>query len=88
MSDIIASARSMTTVADGQYVAIGMPKAALTPATLTAMVGMSRGWGNGLSVSSSVTNAIANLRAVDPLDPNYTNAQDAADELEAQRNKL
>ena len=88
MSDIIASARSMTTVADGQYVAIGMPKAALTPATLTAMVGMSRGWGNGLSVSSSVTNAIANLRAVDPLDPNYTVAQNAADELEAQRNKL
>ena len=51
MADIIASARSMTTVADGQYVAIGMPKSSLTPATLTAMVGMAQGGGAALDIA-------------------------------------
>ena len=53
--DIIASARSMTTVADGQYVAIGTPKAAITPATLTAMVGMAQGGGAAIDIAPKVT---------------------------------
>ena len=60
--DIIASARSMTTVADGQYVAIGVPKAAITPATLTAMVGMAQGNGVAIDLASNVKTAMDNLQ--------------------------
>ena len=59
--DIIASARSMTTVADGQYVAIGTPKAAITPATLTAMVGMAKPDGAAIDIAPKVTEAMAKL---------------------------
>jgi hypothetical protein len=45
MADIIASARSMTTYTENQFDAIGFPKGGLTPATLTAMVGFSKGEG-------------------------------------------
>ena len=62
--DIIASARSMTTVADGQYVAIGTPKAAITPATLTAMVGMAQGNGAAIDIAPKVTEAMAKLDQV------------------------
>lgn len=78
MSDIIASARSMTTVADGQYVAIGFPKASLTPATLTAMVGMNRGWGNGLDVAPNVTSSITTLANVYLTNPGLGNVANAA----------
>jgi len=64
MADIIASARSMTTVADGQYVAIGMPKSALTPATLTAMVGMAQGDGAAFDLAANVKTAMDNLQTV------------------------
>lgn len=64
MADIIASARSMTTVADGQYVAIGMPKSALTPATLTAMVGMAQGGGAAFDLAANVKTAMDNLQTV------------------------
>ena len=64
MADIIASARSMTTVADGQYVAIGMPKAALTPATITAMVGMAQGNGVAIDLATNVKTAMDNLQTV------------------------
>jgi len=62
--DIIASARSMTTVADGQYVAIGTPKAAITPATLTAMVGMAQGGGAAIDIAPKVNEAMAKLDQV------------------------
>ena len=64
MADIIASARSMTTVADGQYVAIGMPKAALTPATITAMVGKAQGNGVAIDLATNVKTAMDNLQTV------------------------
>jgi len=64
MADIIASARSMTTVADGQYVAIGVPKAALTPATLNAMVGMAQGGGAAFDLAANVKTAMDNLQTV------------------------
>lgn len=59
--DIIASARSMTNVTDNQYVTIGMPKASLTPATLTAMAGMAQG--GALQVSKTTQNIIGNLQS-------------------------
>jgi len=62
--DIIASARSMTTVADGQYVAIGTPKAAITPATLTAMVGMAQGGGAAIDIAPKVNEAMSKLQTV------------------------
>jgi hypothetical protein len=62
--DIIASARSMTTVADGQYVAIGVPKAAITPATLTAMVGMAKPDGAAIDIAPKVTEAMSKLDQV------------------------
>ena len=43
--DIIASAKAMTSVTEGQYQTIGLPKGGLTPATLTAMAGLSQGGG-------------------------------------------
>lgn len=44
-SDIIASASSMTSISENQHLAIGKPADAITPATLTAMVGMAKGEG-------------------------------------------
>lgn len=67
MSDMIASARNMTVVAEGQYNTVGLPKGGLSPATLTAMVGFSRN--EGLSIHSSVTDAISNLQAVYLVNP-------------------
>ena len=64
MADLIASARSQTTVADGQYVAIGMPKGGLTPATITAMVGMAQGNGIAIDLAANVKTAMTNLQTV------------------------
>jgi hypothetical protein len=77
--DIIASARSMTTVADGQYVAIGTPKAAITPATLTAMVGMAQPNGAAIDIAPKVNEAMAKLQLVasDPTNPSNVAAQNA-----------
>ena len=54
MADLIASASSMTTVADGQYVAIGRPKGGLTPSSITAMVGFQRGNGEAIDIAPKV----------------------------------
>jgi hypothetical protein len=62
MSDIIASARSMTTYSDNQYVAVGFPKGGLTPATITAMVGFSQG--QGLQMNPAVGQAVSALSNV------------------------
>lgn len=90
MADIIASARSMTTVADGQYVAIGMPKAALTPATLTAMVGMAQGGGVAIDLAPKVTQAMDNLQTVASSGtfPANVNAQNALNNLTTVQSKL
>ena len=90
MADIIASARSMTTVADGQYVAIGMPKAALTPATLTAMVGMAQGGGAAIDLAQKVTQAMDNLQTVASSStyPANVNAQAALSALTTVQSKL
>ena len=42
MSDLIASASSMTSISENQHIAIGKPANAITPATLTAMVVMAQ----------------------------------------------
>ena len=60
MSDIIASARSMTTYSDNQFVAVGFPKGGLTPATITAMVGFSQG--QGLQMSPMVSAAFDKIK--------------------------
>jgi hypothetical protein len=88
--DIIASARSMTTVADGQYVAIGMPKAALTPATLTAMVGMAQGGGAAIDLAPKVNEAMTNLQTVASSGsyPANVNAQTALNTLTTVQGKL
>lgn len=90
MSDIIASARSMTTVADGQYVAIGQPRASLTPATLTAMVGMAQGGGAALDLAPSVQTAMDNLQTVASSGsyPANVNAQTALTSLTTIQSKL
>ncbi len=90
MADIIASARSMTTVADGQYVAIGMPKSALTPATLTAMVGMAQGGGVAIDLAPKVTQAMDNLQTVASSStyPANVNAQAALSALTTVQSKL
>jgi hypothetical protein len=61
MSDILASARSMTTYSDNQYVAVGFPKGGLTPATITAMVGFSQG--EGLQMSPMVGAALDKIKS-------------------------
>ena len=61
MSDMIASARAMTTVAEGQYNTLGLPKGSLTPATITAMVGFKQG--KGLQVAPDITAAISKLQS-------------------------
>ena len=88
--DIIASARSMTTVADGQYVAIGVPKAAITPATLTAMVGMAQGGGAALDIAPKVNEAMTKLQTVaSGTDyPANVNAQAALNTLTTIQGKL
>ena len=88
--DIIASARSMTTVADGQYVAIGTPKAAITPATLTAMVGMAQGGGAAIDIAPKVTEAMTKLQTVaSGTDyPANVNAQTALNSLTTIQGKL
>jgi len=58
--DLIASARSMTSVVDNQYVSIGLPKAALTPATLTAMVGLKNG--GAIKVPDAISNLMSNMK--------------------------
>ena len=59
--DIIASARAMTVVTEGQYNTLGQPASSITPATLTAMVGMAKG--EALTIAPSVTSAMAKLQA-------------------------
>jgi hypothetical protein len=88
--DIIASARSMTTVADGQYVAIGVPKAAITPATLTAMVGMAQGGGAAIDIAPKVNEAMTNLQTVASSSnyPANVNAQAALNTLTTIQGKL
>ncbi len=88
--DIIASARSMTTVADGQYVAIGTPKAALTPATLTAMVGMAQGGGAAIDIAPKVNEAMTKLQTVASSSdyPANVNAQTALNTLTTIQGKL
>jgi hypothetical protein len=88
--DIIASARSMTTVADGQYVAIGTPKAAITPATLTAMVGMAQGGGAAIDIAPKVNEAMTKLQTVaSGTDyPANVNAQAALNSLTTIQGKL
>lgn len=62
MSDLIASARNSTVVAEGQYNTVGLPKGGLTPATITAMVGFSKG--QGLQMNPNVSAAISKLSTV------------------------
>jgi len=64
MADLIASASSMTTVADGQYVAIGRPKGGLTPSSITAMVGFQRGNGEAIDIAPKVQTAMTVLSEV------------------------
>jgi hypothetical protein len=59
--DIIASAKAMTSVTEGQYNTLGQPAASISPATLTAMVGMAKG--EALTIAPSVTSAMAKLQA-------------------------
>lgn len=83
---MIASARSMTVVSDGQYNAIGLPKGGLTPATITAMVGFSQG--QGLVRNEKVDLAISILQGLSPTDPLYSRAQTAATQLNVHSNKI
>lgn len=67
MSDLIASASSMTSISENQHIAIGKPANAITPATLTAMVGMAQG--QGLQIHPNLGAAqtkLANLYLTNP----------------------
>ena len=59
--DIIASAKAMTSVAEGQYQTLGLPKGGLTPATLTAMVGLNQG--GALQVPPAVAGIVSTLQS-------------------------
>lgn len=59
--DIIASAKSMTSVSELQHVTVGMPANAITPATLTAMVGLSKG--GALQMVPSITQALDKIQS-------------------------
>ena len=59
--DIIASAKAMTSVTEGQYQTIGLPKGGLTPATLTAMAGLSQG--GGLQVPDAMKNMVSSMQS-------------------------
>jgi|LakMenE01Jun11ns_1017448.scaffolds.fasta_scaffold9702140_1 hypothetical protein len=84
MSDMIASARNMTVVAEGQYNTVGMPKGGLTPATITAMVGFKQG--KGLEADYRVQVAIDMLNAADA--NVYPTASTTASRLETFKNKV
>jgi len=90
MADLIASARSQTTVADGQYVAIGMPKGGLTPATVTAMVGMAQGNGIAIDLAANVKTAMDKLQTVASSSdyPANVNAANALSALTTIQSKL
>ena len=83
MADLIASASSMTTVADGQYVAIGRPKGGLTPSSITAMVGFQRGNGEAIDIAPKVQTAMTVLSevAAGNVFPANVNAQTALTNL-------
>jgi hypothetical protein len=59
--DIIASAKSMTSISENQHVTVGMPANALTPATLTAMTGIAKG--GALQLNPSITAAIGKIQS-------------------------
>jgi hypothetical protein len=59
--DIIASAKAMTSVTEGQYQTLGLPKGGLTPATLTAMAGLSQG--GGLQVPDAMKNMVSSMQS-------------------------
>ena len=90
MSDLIASARSMTTVADNQYVAIGQPRGSFTPATLTAMIGIHKSDGSAIDLAGNVKLAMSNLQTVASSSdyPANVNAQAALNTLTTTQAKL
>jgi hypothetical protein len=53
--------RATTVISEGQYNAIAIPKGGLTPATITAMVGMAQGGGAAIDLSPKVTAAMTKL---------------------------
>ena len=53
--------RATTVVSEGQYNAIAIPKGGLTPATITAMVGMAQGGGAAIDISPKVTATMTKL---------------------------
>jgi hypothetical protein len=73
---MIASARNMTVVAEGQYNTVGLPKGSLTPATITAMVGFSKG--EGLQIHPDVTAAATKLQQVYLTNPSLGASANAA----------
>jgi hypothetical protein len=78
--------KAVSVVTEGQYNAVGESATSLSPATITAMVGMSKG--QALSISSSVTKAMSALSSVPPSDPNYAAAQGALTNLTTLQNNI
>jgi hypothetical protein len=67
----------MTSISENQHLAIGKPANAITPATLTAMVGMAKG--KGLQIHPSIGAAQAKLASLYLTDPSLgTKANTAA----------
>lgn len=66
-SDIIASASAMTAISENQHIAVGKPANAITPATLTAMVGMAKG--EGLQLHPSLGAAQSKLSGLHLTNP-------------------
>ena len=90
MADIIASARNMTVVAENQYNTVGLPKASITPATLTAMVGFKKGGGQAIDLAPNVQAAMTKLQTVASSTdyPANVNAQTALTNLTNVQGKL
>lgn len=59
MSDLIASARNTASISEGQYNTVGLPANAITPATITAMMGLAQG--GALQVNPVIGSAISTM---------------------------
>lgn len=57
----VATNKAQSVIANGQYVAVGVPYGSLTPSTITAMVGFQQGGGAAIDIAPNVSSAMTVL---------------------------
>jgi len=90
MADLIATARNATVVSENQYNTVGKPKGSLTPATMTAMIGIHKSDGSAIDKAPNVKLVEDKLAAIaaDVTNPNQAAAQTALTNLQNGQAKL